>query len=169
MSSLIPNAKPGDLVLCRQNTVLDKIISVSQRLRTSSKASHWTHVAVVKDPSTGEIYEATARGVHVGNISEYPDHLVVNLNLTEDQQAESKAFCEYWLGTNYGFFTLASIGLDLLTPYFLHFRAGNTFICSQYAAKALEQTGWICPKADSSHVMPSDLAHWLLAEVVKSA
>ena len=73
--------QPGDLVLCRQNTVLDKIISVAQMLHTSSQASHWTHVAVVKDPKTGEMYEAVSSGVKIGNISAYPDHLVVPMNL----------------------------------------------------------------------------------------
>jgi hypothetical protein len=161
--------QPGDLVLCRQNTVLDKIISVSQRLRTSSKASHWTHVAVVKDPKTGELYEAVGRGVRIGNISAYPDHLVIPLNLNANDTAKMMTFCEHWLGAEYGVLTLFSIGLDLLTPAFIHFRSGDTFICSQYAAKAYEQTGWICPMIDTSHTMPSNLAAWLLNETQHNA
>lgn len=154
--------QPGDLVLCRQNTVLDKIISVAQMLHTSSQASHWTHVAVVKDPKTGEMYEAVSSGVKIGNISAYPDHLIVPMNLNAYDTAKMMNFCEHWLGAEYGFLTLFSIGIDLLTPAFFHFRSGDTFICSQYAAKALEQTGWICPIVDSSHVMPSNLEQWLV-------
>lgn len=166
---MIPNAKPGDLVLCRQNTILDKIISVSQRLHTSSKASHWTHVAVVKDPTTGDLYEAVASGVQVGNISAYPDHLVINLNIDDNDRAKMIAFCEHWLGAEYGFLTLLSIGLDLLTPAFFHFRSGDTFICSQYAGMAYAHTGWICPLIDESHIMPSNIAEWLLDKVSDSA
>lgn len=154
---------PGDIVFCHSPTWLGKAIRWGERLHSSTKASHWNHVGIIIN-AQGDMIEALARGVRIGNISSYPDNAVVSPKLGIQDTKQALKFASSVVGIGYGYITVLSIFLDLLMPWFLHFKAGDTLICSELVARALEHGGWISPKLDTSHVMPSDLAGWFLDE-----
>lgn len=155
------NYTPGDIVLCHSTTKLGKLIRFGESLRDPGVDSHWNHAAIISD-ADGTMIEAVGKGVRKGSLAAYPDHIIIPSRLSPEDTAQALAFAESCVGTEYGYLTAASIGLNLLVPWFIHFQSGDTLICSQLVARALEHGGWICPKLDTSHVMPSDLAKWLL-------
>ncbi len=63
--------------------------------------------------------------------------------------------------TEYGWLTIASIILTLLTSSRFVFGMVGTAICSGFVAEALVRTGIICEKPPS-HMMPADLAKMYL-------
>ncbi len=113
----------------------------------------------------GTLIEALAHGVVRGTLDAYPDHQIVSYPCANPELAYK--FVESCLGDKYGYLTDLSIGLDLLTPKFIHFKSGKTLICSELVARALEHVGWISPKLDTSHVMPSDLAEYFGCRVTR--
>lgn len=154
------NAKPGDIILCHSSGILGKLIRIGERIRDPRKSAKWNHAAVVLD-NNGSIMEALKHGISLGNISAYPDHEVISNNFTQPQVEDLLRYAKAMQGVPYGYLTIISIALDLLLPFIAHFRSGKTLICSEFAAKTWEHAGWICPKIDTSHVMPSDLDKWL--------
>jgi hypothetical protein len=66
-------------------------------------------------------------------------------------------FMRLQVGERYGFLTIASIALDILTPKFVSLRRDGTWICSAVAAEALRFAGWYHTWGDVYEVMPSDL------------
>lgn len=153
--------------LCDGNTWLDKLIRFGERLRSTPTAARWSHVALVMPD--GSLIEALGRGVSKGQLTAYPNHAIVSVGVSNTQAAAAWAFARSTLGDSYGFITVISIALDLLSPAFIHFKSGRTLICSELVARALEHTGWICPKLDTSHVMPSNLAMWFNCETAAPA
>ncbi len=142
--------------LCHGTTWLDKLIRFGERIRSAPKDARWSHAAVVMPD--GSLIEALSHGVQRGSLAAYPDHALLSFGCTKAQAEAAYAFAESCLGDEYGYLTDLSIGLDLLTPAFIHFKSGDTLICSELVARTLEHAGWISPKLDTSHVMPSDLA-----------
>ena len=63
----------------------------------------------------------------------------------------------------YGYLTIASIGLSLLTGTKFQFGFDGEYICSGLVARAMERTKAIF-KRESSHIMPADLAKYYKAE-----
>lgn len=155
--------RPGDIVLTHGTKVLDRIIQFGECIHDGKEASKWNHAAYVTKPD-GTIIQALGKGVVIGNVSMYPDYEVVSNPLGAQDTQQAIAFAEWCLGVPYGYLTDISIGLDIISPAFLHFKEGHTLICSELVARCLEHGGWISPKLDTSQVMPSDLAEWFLHE-----
>jgi hypothetical protein len=65
--------------------------------------------------------------------------------------------------TQYGWLTIASIILTLLTNSRIVFGMIGTAVCSGFVAEALVRTGIIFDKPPS-HMMPADLAQKYLSE-----
>ncbi len=160
----------GDFILCKSNHWIDRLIRFGQRLRDDGPGSAYDHAALVID-DTGTIIEAVSKGLSYGHVTDYPNHLLFRLTLDEPDGAKAVSFAHYWLDRHveYGYLEDLSIGLDLLTPRFIHFKSAETMICSEFVARALAQTGWVCPKLDVSHVRPDDLFKWFAASVTPTA
>ncbi len=165
----VPTPPPVQLqfALCHGTTWLDKTISFAERIRSTPKSARWTHAAVVMPDGT--LIEALSKGVQRGSLSAYPDHALLSLPVAPIEAQRAYAFAESCLGDKYGYLTDLSIGLDLLTPAFIHFKSGKTLICSELVARTLEHAGWISPKLDTGHVMPSDLATYFHCDVTAPA
>lgn len=120
--------------------------------------AHWNHAVWVSD---GRLIEALAHGVKASPYEKYRDvefHLVhSNLNAVERQDADAFVGYELKEHVRYGFLTIASIALSLLTGLKFTFGIPNTAICSGLVAAALAAPQW---REDPSHVMPADLAKY---------
>ena len=152
--------KPGDILLVHSTGLIPRLIHLGELLHRRGPATHWTHVAVIVS-ADGDTVEAQSHGVVASHVSAHPDSQVVDVGLSDVDRAQAVAFARSCLGDRYGYLTIASIVVDLLTPKALTFRSPRTLICSELGARALEHGGWVCPELDTSWVMPSDLAYWL--------
>lgn len=165
---------PGDILLTKGTAALDRLIQFGERIRDGKIASQYNHAAYILN-SSGLILEAGGKGIVYGHVSDYPveDTLIISNFLSPPNTQQAIRFAlscapvDNKPKVKYGYLTDVSIGIDLLTPGFVHFRSGNTLICSQFVAKCLEHGGWICPKLDTSHVMPSDLYLYLVKHQLK--
>lgn len=151
--------KPGDILLVQSDGVLPKLIRLGERLRRKGPWCKWSHIAVIVT-ANGDTIEAQARGVVRSHVLEHPVRQVVDFGLTDAERARAVAFAESCVGDAYGYLTIASIVLDIFTPFLPRFRSPRTLICSELGARVLEHGGWICPLLDTGSVEPSDLAYW---------
>ncbi|HEX7355258.1 MAG TPA: hypothetical protein VF288_10550 [Mycobacteriales bacterium] len=81
------------------------------------------------------------------------------------EPSRTVAFARGEVGAHYGFLTIGSIAVDILTPSWLHvpvMRPG-TWICSAFAAEALRFGGWYHRWPDIYQVTPAELLHGMLA------
>ena len=152
---------PGDFILCHSPTLLGKAIRLAERLRDKGPGTQYNHAALIIDDK-GTLIQAVARGLAYGHVDDYPDHLLVHVTLDDTERQKAVDFGKYWLskGVKYNYLEDLSIGLDLLTPDFIHFKSPRAMICSEFVARAMSQTGWICPKLDVGHVRPDDLYNY---------
>ncbi len=141
--------------------LVSRMIQWGQRLRFRGERSvyaYWNHAVWV---STGCLIEALGRGVTASPYEKYRDvdfHLVhSNLNVVERSDAEGFVRYELRVHARYGFATIVSIGLSLLTGLKFSFGVPGTVICSGLVAAALGAPQW---REDPSHVMPADLAEY---------
>ncbi len=153
--------KQGDILLFHGTAFVDRLIQVGERIRDTKAASYWNHAAYCLD-GEGTIIQATGKGVEIADVAttNFLDVAVIPNPLGPIDTAQAIAFALSCKNVEYGYLEIVSIGLDLLTPHFVHFKSGDTLICSELVARCLEHGGWISPKLDTSHVMPSDLATW---------
>lgn len=70
------------------------------------------------------------------------------------------------VGAHYGFLTIASTGLEIVTPDWLHvpIRRPGTWICSALGAEALRYGGWYHRWETIYEPWPSEVLHALLAD-----
>jgi hypothetical protein len=149
------NGKRGPVPL------VSRLIQLGQalRFRGDQRAfAHWNHAVWV---STDDLIEALGRGVVASPYNKYLNvefHLV-HSNLNEVERSDAETFVRYELKTHadYGFITIVSIGLSLLTDLKFSFGIPGTVICSGLVAAALAAPQW---REDPSHIMPADLAKY---------
>ncbi len=154
----------GDFVLTRGHGIISWLIRFGQGLRywgPERKYTYWNHTALFVDEHGG-IVEALGRGVARNNISKYDpiDYHVVSLTAISDEDRDQEVeFADYCLEKHqgYGFVTIASITLSLLTGMKLGFGIDGQEICSGLVSRALERTGAIFLQ-EPWHMMPADLA-----------
>jgi hypothetical protein len=131
----------------------------SLRFRGDRQAyAHWNHAVWV---SEGCLIEVAGAKIVVSPYEKYRhiEFTVVHSNLTPDQRADADAFVRWALEEDrpFGFLTLTSISLSLLTGLKYSFGTPGTLICSGLVAAALAAPEW---RANPSHVMPADLAEY---------
>lgn len=152
---------PGDFVLVSTNGILAKLIRFGQFIRYHGKMkpySHWNHAAMVIDED-GTIVEAVGRGVIYSNISEYKnvEYYYVTTKLNKQSRDQSVAACKSFIKDKYGFLTILSIALELVTGIKIQFTNGNTMICSAVVAQSLWAGGVVFDR-NPYQMMPADLA-----------
>jgi len=153
----------GDFLLTHGDYVISQLIRFGQRLRHEERYARWNHAVLVLSED-GRIAEALSRGVEENNISDYEgkDYYLVRLQgVSDEDRAQMITFARSVLDspdrTEYGWLTIASIVLTLLTSSKFVFGMVGTAICSGFVAEALVRTGVIFDKPPS-HMMPADLA-----------
>lgn len=152
---------PGDFFLVHGENFFSRLIQFGQALRFRGKEKHfsyWTHCGVFTS-LTGDIIEALGNGVIQNNISYYKDYkyIVVHISALPDDREEMIQFAKACLGDKYGWLTLLSIAISLLSGTKFSFNFDGQEICSGLVTRSLERTTFI-PKRDASHMMPADLA-----------
>jgi uncharacterized protein YycO len=160
----LPVARPGDFILTHSVGVFGALIRFGEWLRYSGKDkvySHWSHAAIFVD-NNGDIVEALGGGVQKRNISIYTntEYVVVHLPETtsNDDRQQAVSFAKYALNERYGWLTIISIALSLLTGAKLGFGIDGQQICSALVARCIERIGEIFTENEPWHVMPADLA-----------
>lgn len=157
-------ARTGDFVLTHSSGWYGVLIRLGEAIRYRGQErvfAHWSHAAIFVDDE-GNIVEALSGGVQKRNISVYHDteyvvvHLPADTNSLDRQQAA--AFANFCLHDAYGWLTIISLGLSLLTGARVGFGVDGQQICSALVARCLERIGEIFPEGEPWHLMPADLA-----------
>jgi hypothetical protein len=113
--------------------------------------------------SDGEIVEALGRGVVREHASKYvsKDYVVVHSGADAHDVKSIRGFAD-WVTAHrarYGWLTIASLAVTMLTGAKLAFFIDGEFICSGFVARAMERTGAIFTR-DPVHITPADLAKY---------
>jgi len=152
---------PGDFILVSTNGILAKFIRFGQFIRYHGKMkpfSTWNHAAMIIDEE-GTIIEAVGRGVRYAHIDEYKDveYYLVNTKLNSQSRTQAVAACKSFVKEKYGWFTIASITIELITGIKLQFSLNNSMICSAVVGQSLWAGGVIFDR-NPYQMMPADLA-----------
>lgn len=161
---------PGDFILTHGNSIYSKLIRVGQSFRfrgRDRKFARWNHAAMIIS-TNGDLIEALGAGVRQGNISKYKDteyHLVqIDSSIANSHDREqSVAFAKWSLNQPYGWLTIFSIAISLMTGSKFTFGFDGQSICSGLVARALERTSAVFNR-EPSHIMPADLAKYFSIE-----
>ena len=163
----VTDPQPGDFILTHNATWSAKLVQFGQKLRyhgAASKYTRWNHTALIVD-NQGSIIEALGRGISQTHLSDYKptEYYVVHIDATEADRQEAVAFARACLGVPYGWLTLVSIALSLLTGTKFSFGFDGQQICSGLVARSLERTNAIF-EPEPSHIMPAYLAKYYEVE-----
>jgi hypothetical protein len=162
------NPCPGDFILTHGNSWTSYMIRFGQKIRywgPDNKFTRWNHAAIFIN-AKGDIIEALGGGVQQRNISVYrqTEYHVVHLeNVIDPNRDHEVRFAQACLNDHYGWLTILSIALCLLTGSKFGFGVDGQEICSALVARCLERTGEIFP-TDPWHIMPADLAKFFNVE-----
>ena len=159
-----PAALPGDFILTHSSGIYGRLIRLGEaiRYRGAEKVfAHWSHAAIFINDA-GDIIEALGGGVQQRNISVYDatEYVVVHLPATTapGDRMHAVAFADFCLNDKYGWLTIVSIALCLLTGAKLSFGVDGQQICSGLVARSSERIGEIFTEGDPWQLMPADLA-----------
>jgi hypothetical protein len=153
----------GDLVFVHSNKLIGRVIQLGERLRWNKLDARYNHVAII-DRVEGDkafVIQAEAKGVtndkELTTLSADGSFIVVPLPAACDRQ-KVLAFARAQVGSKYGWLSIASVALDILTPsFFPLFRRNNSWICSAVAAESLRFGGWFYSWPDVYTVTPAQL------------
>jgi hypothetical protein len=120
--------------------------------------AHWNHSVWVSEDCLIEVSGAKVRESPYEKYR-HVEFTVVHSNLTPQERDDADEFVRWVLARRpkFGFLTLTSISLSLLTGLRYTFGAPGTVICSGLVAAALGAPQW---RENPSHVMPADLAEY---------
>jgi uncharacterized protein YycO len=159
-----PAALPGDFILTHSSGIYGRLIRFGEAIRywgAEKVFAHWSHAAIFINDA-GDIVEALGGGVQQRNISVYEgtEYVVVHLPSTTalDDRMQAVAFADFCLKDKYGWLTILSIALCLLTGAKLSFGVDGQQICSGLVAHSCERIGEIFQEGDPWQLMPADLA-----------
>ena len=153
--------QPGDFILTHHTTAPARVIRAGQFLRYHGAMrdfSHWNHAALVVD-SKGTLIEAVGRGVSYGHIKDYQDveYYLVRTKLSKSNQQQVIKSAESFLNDAYGWPTIFSLTVELLTGIKVQVGDPNSIICSALVAQCL-WAGGIIFNSNTYRMMPADLA-----------
>lgn len=154
----------GDFVLFHDaDNVISKIIRFGQRFRIHGddrRYAWWNHAALVVGPG-GALVEALGAGVVYSHLSAHQkeSYVVVRTAPAMLDQRQILQLARYAAGTRYGFLTILSIGLSMLTGMKFGFGTDASFICSGLVAEAQLRAGAVFNRP-SRLCSPADLARY---------
>lgn len=149
--------KPGDFILTHGSSLFDTLIQ-------TFTFSHWNHAALIIDEE-GTLLEAVDKGIKKHHLSKYRKEEVYIVR-TEFNETEREHIVKYGLKMladheKYGFLTIFSIALKIITKSRLIIKLEGTIICSEFVANALARGGIIWDK-DPELITPADLYNALV-------
>jgi hypothetical protein len=169
---LLADAQPGDLVFCHSAGVVGAGIRLVERFRRAysgaaeAPGDNWNHVAVLvsvkgrrNNPANWTVLQAEGKGVAAAALSSVApggNYEIVRLPVTCEASKVTK-FMRAQTGSRYGFVTVASILVTLLTPRFFDVMKPGTWICSAVAAESMRYGGWLHNWGDLYTVSPAEL------------
>ena len=163
----------GDVLLVEGTGFVDGLISVGARVRyhgwlslfrpRPADQTRFTHAAVICD---GFLIEALAKGLKRSPIGKYNGRAavarldVVRPGVTQAERSAAEAFAWSSLQARdkYGWLSIFSIILEIVTPLKLDISWDGALICSAFAAQVWEHAGVDLPTHSSLTIMPADLA-----------
>jgi hypothetical protein len=144
--------KPGNFVVTHHSGFMDSLIHFFTR-------SRWNHAALVI-ASDGTLIELQTHGIQKRNIDTYPveDYFLIDIEMSDEDRQQAVAYAQFMLKKHekYGFLTVATIALKIVTHSRLVIKLDGTLICSEFVANALSVGGIIWDK-DTSLITPADL------------
>lgn len=143
---------PGDIGATTGPAAVSRLIQMGQRLH-GDRFYKWNHIFVVVD-STGGTVEALGHGVARSSLMDHGQVLHLGCPAGVDR-ARVVEFALSKLGVEYGYLDDVLLGVDCLTRARLCWR-GDSLICSELGALALEAGGWRSP-LPAALTMPADL------------
>jgi hypothetical protein len=159
-----PLARPGDFILTHSSGIYGRLIRFGEAIRywgADRVFAHWSHAAIFVNEA-GDIIEALGGGVQQRNISVYhgTEYVVVHLPATTTPLDRQQAveFADFSLNDPYGWLTIVSVALCLLTGAKFSFGVDGQQICSALVARCIERIGEIFPQCEPWHLTPADLA-----------
>ncbi len=157
-------ARPGDFILTHSSGIYGSLIRFGEAMRYWGRDkvfAHWSHAAIFVNDA-GDIVEALGGGVQRRNISVYhgTEYVVVHLppTTTPLDRQQAVEFAEFCLNDPYGWLTIVSVALCLLTGAKFSFGVDGQQICSALVARCIERIGEIFPESEPWHLAPADLA-----------
>lgn len=170
MEAQLNDFKAGDFILTHGNTFFSYLIRFGQYLAfwgKDSKYAWWNHSALIVSEDGNLIEALGAGGVKAAHISKYAptDYHIVRLGelASDTDRVQICRFAQQTLNLKYGFVTLISIAIGLLTGCRFKFGFDGQYICSGLVARALERSSVIFDRSPS-HITPADLAKYFQAE-----
>ncbi len=153
--------RPGDFILTHGNEWTSKLIRFGQSLRyrgPMAKYTYWNHTALIVD-TKGAIVEALGTGVALRSIHDYDptQYTVVRIDASEEDRMQAATFARSCVGSEYGWISIVSIAISLVTGGSFAFAIDGQLICSGLVARSLERTTAIF-KHDPARIMPAELA-----------
>lgn len=152
---------PGDAIFTHGNTWQSKLIQIGQSLRVDKQYCYWNHMAIITDDQ-GSLVEALNSGVCKTNLSNYQpkEYCVLRLqDATDFDRAQMVRWAEKQVGKRYGWITILSLGLSLLTGLKFNFGIDGQMICSGLVAQALFKGNDDFDRA-LDHMTPADMAKY---------
>jgi hypothetical protein len=151
---------PGDIGLTSQPGFVEWWIRFAQRRKYgNSPVAKYNHAFMVVG-TDGELIQATGSGMARGNLRDYAGQDVTLVRPPyPNGPSAAVATMEELLAAhdNYGWLTIASVALTLMTGTKLRFGLSGTEICSGAVAYALTRSDIDCGD-DESFDTPADLA-----------
>jgi len=149
-SERVINPRRGDFVLIHGSHWTSWLVQAGQAFRyrgDSRRYTYWNHAAIFSDDA-GHIIEALGAGVVERHISVYDpaDYHVVFLRMADLDRDQVVAFARHCREQQYGYLTIASLALSLVTGSRLSFGMDGQEICSGLVARSLERAGEIFPE-----------------------
>ena len=169
-------AHPGDAVFCSGGGFVDRAIQLGQKLRRLGSYGKWNHVAWLDSPvldADGKVVDwvlgqALSNGVQIGQLLSVRGSGVEIVPLdafptiipgAKLDRATHLATLRAEVGVKYGWLTIASIVVTILTPKWVRFdfRRDNTFICSGLFSWGLHSAGGLVTN-DIYQRLPGEVA-----------
>jgi hypothetical protein len=161
---------PGDIGFAHSNGFFGKCIRFGERIRWGEHPSHWNHAFIVdRVVMEGSVTDGTAQfktyiiqaepsGVTDDKLIEsVGSYTLVEPHLTHDR-ADILAFARAQVGSHYGWGSILSVALDIMTPnWFPSFRRPGTWICSALVGESLRFGGWLKSWKDIYTVTPAQV------------
>lgn len=157
--------QPGDFILTRSDAFSGKLIRFGQWLRYSGddRKYIWCNHAALIETAEGGLIEAVGNGVQRNHLSHYgpKEYVLVRVGsfVYPEDREQIVAFAQWCLDEEYGYMTIVSIALNMLTGGKFTFGVDGQSICSGMVARALERGNAIF-QTTPSHIAPADLAKY---------
>ena len=167
--------QPGDIIFAHSKGVISRAIRIGEWLRWR-KGSHYNHVAIVDRVVKDVVYviQAESRGVTGKNhFQRTLDQVCPGGEYTvmkppsRVSRVKILSFAREQVGSKYGFFTIASLVINIITPQWMTFRWSDSWICSAVTGEALRYAGWLHQWPDVYQVTPAQLYLALKKDTLK--